>query len=69
MFTQLVSGSHFRREQIKQVELERLVTSCHVSLSPDEIGQHNDKNENKQGNSDSDRNNVAVCPPSLAILS
>lgn len=31
----------FRTEQIKQVELERLVTSCHVSLSPDEIGQHN----------------------------
>lgn len=32
----------FRTEQIKQVGLERLVTSCHVSLSPDEIGQHND---------------------------
>lgn len=26
----------------KQVGLERLVTRCHVSLSPDEIGQHND---------------------------
>ena len=49
-------------------KLERLVAGGHVSLSPDEIGQQNDKNENKQGNSDS-YGNKEVLLISLAILS
>lgn len=53
---------------MKQFYLERLVAGGHVSLSPDEIGQQNDKNENNQGNSNSYGNNVGVCI-SLAILS
>lgn len=53
---------------MRRVKLERLVADGNVSLSPDEIGQQNDKNENKQGNSDSYGNKEAV-PVSLAILS
>lgn len=41
-------------------QLERLIAAGHVSLSPDEIGQKNDKNENKQGNSDSYGNKEAL---------
>jgi len=45
---------------MRQVRSERLVAGGHVSLSPDEIGQQNDKNENKKGNSDSYGNKEAL---------
>lgn len=47
-------------------KLERLVARRHVSPSPDEIGQHNDKDKNEQGNSHSYGNKEAL---RLAILS
>lgn len=49
------------------VKLKRLIAASHVSLSSDEISQQNDKNENKQGHSDSYGNNEAL-PISRAIL-
>lgn len=51
---------------MRRFELERLVARCHVSPSPDEIGQHNDKDKNEQGNSHSYGNKEAL---RLAILS
>lgn len=51
---------------MKRFELERLVARRHVSPSPDEIGQHNDKDKNEQGNSHSYGNKEAL---RLAILS
>ena len=53
---------------MRQVKSERLVASGHVSPSPDEIGQQNNKNEYKQGNADSYGNKEALRIV-LAILS